>query len=114
FVAVSVMSSKLSKAMGYMADVVRNPTFASEELERERQQELDAIRVALKQPRSLAQRVAAQVVFGNAPYGHSGATIASAEKMTREDLVAFHRKHYVPHRAILVLAGDIAPAAAKK
>ena len=62
-----------------MADVVLNPTFANEELERERQQELDAIRVALKQPRSLAQRMAATVVFGNAPYGHSGATIPSAE-----------------------------------
>ncbi len=114
FVAVSVTSSKLSKAMGYMADVVRNPTFAKEELERERQQELDAIRVALKQPRSLARRVAAQVVFGSSPYGHSGATIASAEAMKRDDLVAFHREHYAPHNSILILAGDITPAAAYK
>jgi zinc protease len=114
FVAVSVMSSKLSTAMGYMADVVRNPTFANEELERQRQQELDAIRVALKQPRSLARRVAAQVVFGNTPYGHSGATIASAGAMKRDDLVAFHRQYYAPHNAILVLAGDITPAAAYK
>jgi zinc protease len=114
FVAVSVMSSKLSKAMGYMADVVRNPTFANEELERERQQELDGIRVALKQPRSLAQRMAAVIVFAGTPYGHSGATIESAQKMKRDDLVAFHRHHYEPHNAILLLAGDITPAAATK
>lgn len=110
FVAVSVMSSKLPKAMGYMADVVRNPTFSNEELERQRQQELDAIRVALKQPRSLARRVAAQVVFGNSPYGHAGATLASMGAMKRDDLVAFHREHYAPNNAILVLAGDITPA----
>jgi zinc protease len=114
FVAVSVMSSKLSTAMGYMADVVRNPTFANEELERERQQELDAIRVALKQPRSLAQRMAAQIVFGGTPYGHSGATIESAQKMKRDDVVAFHRHHYEPYNAILLLAGDITPAAATR
>ena len=114
FVAVSVMSSKLPKAMGYMADVARNPTFSNEELERQRQQELDAIRVALKQPRSLARRVAAQVVFGNSPYGHAGATLASMEAMKRDDLVAFHRERYAPNNAILVLAGDITPAAAFK
>jgi len=114
FVAVSVMSSKLPKAMGYMADVVRNPTFPSEELERERQQELDAIRVALKQPRSLARRMAALAVFGNTPYGHAGATIESATKMKRDDLVTFHKHHYAPQMAILVLAGDITPAAATK
>lgn len=114
FAAVSVMSSKLPAAMGYMADVVRNPTFKDEELERERQQTLDAVRVALKQPRSLARRMAALVVFGNAPYGHAGATIESAQKIKRDDLVAFHRQHYVPSNAILVLAGDITPAAAAK
>ncbi len=114
FVAVSVMSSKLPAAMGYMADVARNPTFKDDELERARQQTLDAVRVALKQPRSLAQRMAALVVFGNSPYGHAGATIESAQKIKRNDLVAFHRQHYVPSNAILVLAGDITPAAAAK
>ena len=114
FVAVSVMSSKLPKAMTYMADVARNPTFSNEELERERQQSLDAIRVALKQPRLLARRVAAQVVFGNSPYGHAGATLESAQKMKREDLVAFHHQHYQPNNAILILAGDITPAAANE
>jgi zinc protease len=114
FVAVSVMSSKLPKAMGYMADVVRNPTFSDEELERQRQQELDAIRVQLKQPRALARRMAAQVVFGKTPYGHTGATIESATQMKRDDLVTFHKQHYGPRNAILVLAGDITPAAAVK
>lgn len=112
FVAVSVMSSKLSKAMGYMADVVRNPTFKQDELERERQQLIDATRVALGQPRSLARIVAANVVFGATPYGHAGATLASAAKMKRTDVAAFHRAHYAPNNAVLVMAGDIKPETA--
>jgi zinc protease len=110
FVAASVMSSKLSKAMGYMADVVLHPAFAHEELERERQRELDAIRLTLKNPGKLGLREAAQVVFGNTPYGRSGATLASAEAMKREDLVAFQEHHYGPNNAILILAGDVTPA----
>ena len=114
FVAVDVMSSRLPKAMGYMADVVLHPTFPNEELERQRQQKADSIRVALKQPPSLALRVAAQVVYGDAPYGHTGLTLASAEAMKREDLVAFHDRYYTPGNAILVLAGDITPAEATR
>jgi zinc protease len=113
-VAIDVMSSKLPKAMAYMADVVLNPAFANDEVERERQKELDAIRVTLREPVPLALRVAAQVVYGDAPYGHSGPTSASAGAVKREDLVGFHDRHYIPANAILILTGDITPAEAKK
>src|SRR5215218_5177334 len=41
FAAVNVMSSKIPQAMEILADVVRRPTFKSEEVERLRQQYLD-------------------------------------------------------------------------
>ena len=114
FVAVSVMSSKLSKAMESMADVALHPTFAADELDRERRRELDTVRLTLKNPGKLGMREAAEVVFGNGPYGRSGATLASAEAMKREDLVAFHEHHYAPNNAILILAGDVTPSAGTK
>lgn len=114
FVAVDVMSSRLPKAMGYMADVVLHPTFQNEELERLRQQKIDTIRVMLKLLPKLVLRAAAQVVYGDAPYGHTGLTIASAEAMKREDLIAFHDRYYTPANAILVLAGDVTPAEATR
>jgi len=114
FVAVDVMSSKLPKAIAFMADVVLRPAFENQEVERERQKELDALRVTLKQPASLALRVAAQVVYGDGAYGHSGPTPASAAAVKREDLVAFHQHYYAPSNAILILAGDITPPEATK
>src|SRR5688500_744468 len=47
FVNVSVMSSKIGPAMEILADVVRRPTFKSEEVERLRQQYLDNVTLAL-------------------------------------------------------------------
>ena len=67
---VSVMSSKISPAMEILADVVRRPTFKSEEVERLRQHYLDSITLAMGEPGSIARFVAARVVFGDSPYGH--------------------------------------------
>jgi zinc protease len=78
FATVNVMSSKIP-AMEILADVVRRPTFKSEEVERLRQQYLDNVTLALGDPGSIARFVAARVVFGDSPYGHpiSGTPIRS-------------------------------------
>ncbi len=110
---LDVMSSKLPAAMAFMADVVRHPTFRQEEIDRLRQQNSDALSVAMKQPARLAGFVLAQVLFGAGPYGHNlGGTPESLARIKRADIVAFHRDHYRPDNAILVIGGDIAPAKA--
>jgi len=110
---VSVMSSQLPQALGFLADVVRHPTFKQEEIDRLRQQNIDALSVAMKQPGRLASFVMAHVIFGAGPYGHNlGGTPQSLAAIKRDDIVAFHRNYYRPDAAILVLGGDIAPAKA--
>jgi zinc protease len=105
-VDVSVMSSNLPKALESVADVVRSPTFANSEFERERAQATDALQVSLSQPRTLAGAVATRLIFGDRPYGRE-ATPATLAKLKREDLVQFHRLYYVPQNAVLVMAGDV-------
>src|SRR6185295_6408319 len=70
FANVSVMSSKTAQAMEILADVVRRPTIKREEVERLRQQSLDSVTLALGDPGSIAQLLAARVVFGDTPDGH--------------------------------------------
>ena len=106
--SITVTTPKLGPAMELLADVVRHPTFAPEEIERERKQMLDALRVALSQPGSVASKVAARAVFGTGAYGHSaGGTPASLPRIQREDVVNLHATYYRPDNAVLVLAGDI-------
>src|ERR1044072_1540548 len=105
---VSVMSSKISQAMEILADVVRHPTFKSEEVERLRQQYLDNITLAMGEPGSIARYVAARVVFGDSPYGHPiSGTTESLTRITAADISKMHSRYYRPDNAILVIGGDI-------
>jgi zinc protease len=105
---VGVMSSKIAPAMEILADVVRRPTFKSEEVERLRQQYQDNLTLALGEPGSIARYVAARVVFGDSPYGHPlGGTIESLTRITSADINKMHSRYYRPDNAILVIGGDI-------
>ena len=112
-VTMGVMSSKVAPAMEIMADVVRNPAFQNEEIERLRQQYLDALSVSLNQPGTVASLVAARVVFGDRPYGHpASGTPESLPRIKREEIVKHHAAHFRPDNAILVVGGDIRAAEA--
>jgi zinc protease len=112
-VTLNVMPDKLAVAMPIMADVARNPAFAPEELERQRQLALDNLQVAFQSPGSLAGFAAAPVVFGGTPFGHvASGTPDSLPKLKVADLAAMHRAWFRPDNAILVFTGDIAPETA--
>jgi len=109
-VTLNVMPDKLAVAMPIMADVARNPAFAAEELERQRQLALDNLQVAFQSPGQLAGLAAAPVIFGGTPFGHvAGGTPDSLPKLKLEDLVVLHRTWFRPDNAVLVFTGDIAP-----
>ena len=108
FANVGVMSAKMPQAMEILADVVRRPTFKSEEVERLRQQYLDNVTLALGDPGSIARFVAARVVFGDSPYGHPvSGTAESLTRITAADITKMHSRYYRPDNAILVIGGDM-------
>jgi zinc protease len=107
FATVGVMSSKITPAMEILADVVRRPTFKSEEVERLRQQYLDNVRLDLGDPGTIARLVAARVVFGDSPYGHPiSGTQESLTRITAADIARMHSRFYRPDNAILIIGGD--------
>lgn len=113
FATIGVMSSKVGPAMAILADVVRRPTFKSDEVERLRQQNLDSLTLDLSDPAGIGRQVAARVVFGDAPYGHPIAgTAESLTRITPADIAKFHSRYYRPDNAVLVLGGDITAASA--
>ena len=56
YVNAVVMKDSYDMALDLMADVVQRPTFAPEEIERQRQQALSALKVAAEDPESVADR----------------------------------------------------------
>ncbi|MFK2902517.1 insulinase family protein [Dyella ginsengisoli] len=112
-VGITVTTPRLGEALALLADVVRRPAFAEDELSRARTQALDDLQLMLSRPTTLASLAAARGVFGDGAYGHSrSGTPASLKRITRTDVEQLHRTLYRPDNAILVLTGDITPAQA--
>src|ERR1044072_816147 len=106
--SVNVLSSKTEPALSVLADVVRNPVFKEEEIERLRQQYLDNLSVGMNSPGTLASWVASRVVFGDSPYGHLVAgTPSSIQRVQGKDVSDFHTRYSRPDHAVLVFGGDI-------
>jgi len=105
-------SNAFPATVSLMADLVKNPTFAGEELERQQAQTLDGLRVALSQPASIAGMTVGRVIYGDAPYGAT-ITQQTVPAITAADVAAFHAARYRPSDATLVFSGDITPAAAR-
>ncbi|HEY0015710.1 MAG TPA: pitrilysin family protein [Longimicrobium sp.] len=112
--SVNVLSDQLPLAFELLSDVVLRPTFPAEELETVRGQQLAALRAALGSPATLASRTFERQAFGTAhPYGRRSVP-ATVSAITRDDVAAFHRAHFVPRNAMLVVSGDVTPAQARE
>jgi zinc protease len=103
-----VMKDSLALGLDLVSDLAQHPAFASEELERQRQQALSGMRVGYDDPEFLANVVFDRLVYGPHPYGRPQAgTPDTVAALTRDDLVAFHRKWFGANNAILAVVGDV-------
>lgn len=104
------MKDGLGQALDLMADVVRRPSFAEAEIERQRSQALSSLQVAAEDPDTVASQTIERLIFGFHPYGlPSGGTATSLANLTRQDFVDFHKSWFVPNNALIALVGDVAP-----
>jgi zinc protease len=105
---IAAPTPNIAAAGALLAEIVREPTFAAAELERERRRALDQLRVSMRDPSFVAQRVAFRAVYGDAPYGSpAGGTPASLAALTRDELVAYHHAWWRPDNATLVVTGSL-------
>jgi zinc protease len=104
-----VLTRNLEGALTLFSDVVRNPAFPESEVEREKALLLDDLAQEANEPWSLAARIRSIIRFGpEHPYGRPQRGLPSTvEQIQREDIVAFHRAHWQPQVASLIIAGDI-------
>jgi zinc protease len=108
FVNVVVMKDSFETGLRMLSDMARRPAFAPEEIDRQRQQVLSSLRVNFEDPEFIANAVFDRLVYGFHPYGmpQSG-TPETLASITRDDLVAYHRRTFVPNNAILAIVGDV-------
>lgn len=107
-VTASVLKDDVPLAFELMTGIVMHPAFASEEIERLRQQSLSSLSADMEDPDFIADAVFERVVYGSHPYGHlAGGTLTSIPRINREHLTAFHDTYYVPNISTLAIVGDL-------
>ena len=107
-VSAIVMKDSFEQAMDLVADVVRNPAFSPDEIERQKEQITSTQQVNANDPDYLASAIFDRLVYGFHPYGLPGSgTPETVASITRQDLQQFHRQHFIPNNMVLAIVGDI-------
>ena len=97
-----------------MSDVLMNPTFPEEELEKERKQTLSGFASSATDANQISGRLSRAMTYGlKHPYGESS-NETTVNSITRNDLLDHYAKVWKPNVAYLVIVGDITPAKAKE
>lgn len=110
-VTMNVLTDKLDDGLDIYADIIRNPAFSDEEIERFRKQRISGIDNEKVNPVRLALRLLPPAMYGEdhaygVPFTGSG-TADSTNAMTRANLQAYHTNYIRPDNATLFVVGDI-------
>ncbi len=105
---MSVLKKDIDKIMPIFSEIIMNPSFDEREIGRKKTQIKGQLRQKEEDPSYLSEREFKRLVFGSHPYGRPvEGSSKTLEDITAQDVRDFHRRLYVPHRAILSVVGDI-------
>lgn len=109
--STSIFASSLKKHQGkileLMADVLYNPTFPEEEMEKIRKQTLTGLAQSKDNPDAIASRLAAAMVYGkDHPYGEVS-TEETIKNISVDDVRNYYQTFFKPNIAYLVIVGDM-------
>lgn len=108
-----VLTPHVPLAFELIADAVMRPTFPEREVELLRTQTLSGLQLEQTQPAAIAGRMMARELYGAHPYSRRPSP-ASIRALTRGELSEFAATRVRPEGALLVIAGDLTEADARR
>lgn len=105
---VVLPAAQVATGLELLADIAVNASFPVEEIEREKQVVFEEMRLTQDDPEQFLRRRLSEVTYAGHPYGRPIlGTRQFVADLTRKQLVAFYRKHYVPANMVLVAVGPV-------
>lgn len=107
-------SKYLTPAVGLMGEIISQPTFPADNLERTKARYLVGLQRAKEDPDTIANHAFAKALFGQHPYAHpTSGTEDSIPALTQADLLTFAKQFLVARNANLAITGDLTLAQAR-
>lgn len=105
---------KLAVAMATARTVLAHPRFEAKDFEREKSRALLGIQQKGEDPGEIAEIAFMNALYGNHPYAHPADGLKeTVEKLSRDDLVDFHKRTYTVKNGVVVIVGDVKRAEAE-
>lgn len=105
---IKVLPEFAKDALFILSDILLNPLFPEEEIEKERQVIFEEINLTNDNPRKLVVDLGLQVSFGDQPAGWPIlGTKKTLSKITREDILRYVKTNYFSKNTLVVLSGKI-------
>lgn len=106
-ISISMLASDLDKGLELLEEIITNPRFDEKEVEKVRMQILAEIKNFWDNPMSFSRQLINEQIYKGHPYSKNIlGTKETIEKITKKDLVEFHKKYFSPDGAILSIVGD--------
>jgi predicted Zn-dependent peptidase len=109
-VSASGLSDNFEQWFALANDILLNPTFPADELNRLKQRLKLQLRQQRTNPGFLSSERFSRAVYGDHPAATIAATDAAIDALTPERLAQWHRERYAPQNTILGIAGDVKPS----
>jgi zinc protease len=107
-ISATCLAEDFDTIFAMVADILQHPLFDDREVETRRAELLTAILQDEDDPGAVAVDLAMSRLYPHHPYGRRPrGTTASVSRVTREDLVEFHRRWFTPDGATVVVVGDV-------
>lgn len=110
----SCLTENFDRLLTLATDILLNPTFPEEEIARFKTRQRAGLIQQRSNPGFLAREMIARVLYGNHPASRVSTTMPALDRLGTADLIAFHRRTYIPDHAVIGVSGDITMADARK
>jgi zinc protease len=104
--SLDVLSKDLNRGLEIFAGLIRSPAFEPARLELAKLQAIESIRRRQDNPGSIVSREFTKALYGAEHPTARESSVDSIKRLTRQDLVAFHRSTIHPNAMLLGVTGD--------
>ena len=113
-VSASSLKKHLPKLFTLLSDIILNPAFKQEELDKLKTQAKSSLASAKANPNAVEGMIRNTLLFGkNHPYGEQ-ASETTIDNIVLADVQSYYQNYFKPNAGYLAIVGDITPKEAKK